>query len=118
VFETGQTLPAFYFAYETAEHALTRLNACADTKVAEIGAHRDRLVIEGDAWANATFGELGSGATEFYVTYAKLTGTFWAAIDHARRTSSTWPPIAFVASFDDTGGDLPQAIITRHARPN
>jgi hypothetical protein len=168
-FETGQTNPTFYFAYETVDHALTRLNEYADGKVKEMQTRHDRLIASGaqgdidqlasdlsalpylhqsligshcnglletgywanpaspvlyevdetiDAWANTTFAVLGRNQSEdqFYATYAELTSTFWAAIDHARRTAPTWPPIAFVTSFDNTGGDLPRAIITRHAR--
>jgi hypothetical protein len=71
-----------------------------------------------DRWANAAFGALSGEKTqdEWYAAYADLTGTLWAAIDTARRKARTWPPIAFVASFDNTGGDLPKAIITRHRR--
>ncbi len=68
-----------------------------------------------DAWAVNAFAALsGKSEEEFYDAYADLTGTFWAALDHARKTASSWPPIAFVASFDDTGGGLPISIITRH----
>jgi hypothetical protein len=71
-----------------------------------------------DRWANAAFGALSGEKTqdEWYAAYADLPGTLWAAIDIARRKAPTWPPIAFVASFDNTGGDLPKAIITRHRR--
>ncbi len=167
-FETGQGAPVFYLAHETSEHALTRLNAFADERIAEVQQEHDDLVGNGpqariaklasnlsalpylhqqaigdhcnglletgywinpadpvlfevdpviDAWAIGAFAALsGKSEAEFYAAYADLTGTFWAALDHARKTAATWPPIAFVASFDDTGGGLPVAIITKHQR--
>jgi hypothetical protein len=166
-FETGQSAPAFYFAYETVEHGVTRLNEFADNAIANMHAHRDRLVAKGaqpdidtitsdlsalsylhqdiigkhcnglletgywvnpaspvlyevnpiiDAWASAAFAALSSDKTEaeWMAAYHDITGTFWAAIDVARRASVTWPPIAFVCSFDDTGGSLSRVIGTRH----
>jgi hypothetical protein len=46
-FETGQGAPVFYFAYETVEHALKRLNDFADTKIADMRTHRNDLASKG-----------------------------------------------------------------------
>jgi hypothetical protein len=72
-----------------------------------------------DSWANRAFAALGGENSEadWYAAYANITDTLWAAIDHARRTAVAWPPIAFVASFDDTGGGLSRVVVTRHAQP-
>jgi hypothetical protein len=69
-----------------------------------------------DSWATAAFAALSSDNPEvdWMDAYHDITGTFWAAIDVARRASVTWPPIAFVRSFDDNGGDLTRVIGTRH----
>jgi hypothetical protein len=167
VFETGQGKPAFYFAYETVQHALTRLNEYADAEIAAMQARRDRLTTHGpqrdidaitndlsalpylhqsiiakhcnglletgywvnpaspvlsgihtaiDTWAGSSFNALSSDKTEeeWMAAHRDITNTFWTAIDMARRASATWPPIAFVASFDDNGGDLTRVIGTRH----
>jgi hypothetical protein len=169
-FETGQGAPVFYFAYETVEHALKRLNDFADTKIADMRTHRNDLASKGaqadidridsdlsalpylrsriigdrcnglletgywvnpaapvlfevdpviDAWAHHAFAALTGEKSEdeWYAAYRELTDTLWGAIDVARMTSPVWPPIAFVASFDDSNGDIARVIGTRHARP-
>jgi hypothetical protein len=169
-FETGQGAPVFYFAYETVEHALKRLNDFADTKIAEMRTHRNDLATKGaqvdidridsdlsalpflhssiigdhcnglletgywvnpaapvlfevdavvDAWAHIAFGALDGEKSkeEWYAAHREITDTFWRAIDVARMASPAWPPIAFVASFDDSNGDIARAIGTRHAGP-
>jgi hypothetical protein len=61
-----------------------------------------------DAWAHHAFAALTGEKSEdeWYAAYRGLTDTLWGAIDVPRMTSPVWPPIAFVASFDDSNGDI------------